>query len=84
MAKVVTFEGGRIKLYSRQEVAHMLGISERTVWQYIKDERLPAVMIDHKLYVWDKNLVAFLAGAKSTHYKHQVDAPTFHNQVLYK
>ena len=83
MPKTVEFYGGRMILYSRHEIAKMLGISERTVWQYIKDERLPAVMIDHRLYVWDKNLVAFLAGAKSTHHKHKVNPQEFHNQNFY-
>ena len=77
MPKIHYFPSGRLTLYDREEVAEELGITPRTVWQYIHDERIPAVKIKGKWYIWEKNLIAFLAGAKSTHSKHKVKPPEF-------
>ena len=77
MPMIKHFQGGKLTLYTREEVAKELGISPRTVWQYIKDERLPAVKIKGKWYVWERNLIAFLTGAKSTHSRNKVAPPKF-------
>ena len=77
MPMIHTFPSGKLTLYTREEVAEQLHISPRTVWQYIHDERLPAVKIKGKWYVWERNLIAFLTGAKSTKQKHKVAPPKF-------
>lgn len=50
------------KLYTKKEVAEMLGVTERTVWNYIKAGRLQAVMIGGKWKVSDENLKKFVNG----------------------
>ena len=50
------------KLYTKKEVAEMLGVTERTVWNYIKVGRLQAVMIGGKWKVSDENLKKFVNG----------------------
>ena len=77
MPQIHYFPTGKITLYTSEEVAQELQISPRTVWQYIHDERLPAVKIKGKWYIWERNLVAFLSGAKSTRQKHKVEPPPF-------
>ena len=53
-------------LYDRHEVARVLGVTERTIWQYIKDHRIPAQLIGQKWYISERNLHAFLNGARYT------------------
>lgn len=72
--KTFDTENCHIVLYDRGEVAKMLGVSKRSVWQYIKDGRLPAVMIDHKWLVLERNLVAFVSGARSKYDKRNFEA----------
>lgn len=55
-----------IRLYDRHDVAVILGVSDRTVWNYIKDERIPAQLIGQKWYVSEQNLCAFIHGARYT------------------
>lgn len=53
-------------LYDRHEAARILGVTERTIWQYIKDQRIPAQLIGQKWYISERNLQAFLHGARYT------------------
>lgn len=55
-----------IRLYDRHEVAVILGVSDRTIWNYIKDERIPAQLIGQKWYISEQNLCAFIHGARYT------------------
>lgn len=69
--------GEKITLLTLQEVTEILGVSERTTRQYIVDGLIPACKISRHLYVTDKNLSAFLRGAKSTRRKSAVSAPKY-------
>lgn len=51
-----------LKIYTKKEVADILGVSERTVWNYIKAGRLKAVKIGGKWKVSDENLKKFVNG----------------------
>ena len=68
----------RLILYRLEEAARYLGVSTRTLRQYIKDQRLPAQKIGGLVYIWDQNLSAFVRGAHTTHTRHTVPAPTFY------
>ncbi len=74
--------GERITLLTLQEVTEILGVSERTARQYIVDGLIPACKLKRRLYVTDKNLSAFLRGAKSTRRKTAVTAPQYETIVF--
>ncbi len=67
----------RLILYRLEEAARYIGVSSRTLRQYIKDQRLPAQKIGGIVYIWDQNLSAFVRGAHTTHTRNTVPAPTF-------
>ena len=69
--------GERIVLYDLEEASAMLGICQRTLREYSYREIIPACRLRRKLYFTDKNLSAFLRGAKSTRRKSTVPAPRF-------
>ena len=68
----------RLILYRLEEAARYIGVSSRTLRQYIKDGRLPAQKIGGIVYIWDQNLSAFVRGAHTTHTRNTVPAPTFY------
>lgn len=74
----IELENSTMILYDLSEVSRNLLVSERTARQYIHDERLPAVKISGKWYVWERNLAAYLAGAKPR--KRAVKPPQFQRQ----
>lgn len=49
-------------LYDVKETAALLGVSRRTIMNYIKDNRLPFVKIGGKWKITKDNLEAFLNG----------------------
>lgn len=67
----------RLILYRLEEAAQYLGVSTRTLRQYIHDQRLPAQKIKGAWYIWSANLSAFVRGAHTTHTRNAVPAPTF-------
>ena len=69
--------GERTVLYSQQEAADELGVSVRTIRSYIKRGLLPAVYIRRRCYIWDKNLLQFIRGARSTRNLKAVEPPRF-------
>lgn len=75
--QTVYIGGEKIKLLTVQETAALLGVSERTVRQYLKDGLIPSCKIRRRLYVYDKHLSAFFKGAKSTRRKAPVEAPKY-------
>ena len=88
MPQTIRTEHGQLTLYTRQEAAGLLGVSDRTLRQYIYDERLPAQKIGGRWLVSEINLMAFLSGAKPKQRKNQasgyyarkgqrVDAPEY-------
>lgn len=56
----------KVRLYDRYEVAEILNVTPRTIWNYIKDERIPAQLIGQKWYISEQNLCAFIHGARYT------------------
>lgn len=64
-------------LYTLRECAAELGVSERTMRSYIQRGLIPAQKIRRKIYVWDRNLQAFVRGAKSTRNLQAVPAPEY-------
>lgn len=67
----------QLVLYRLEEAAAYLGVSTRTIRQYIHDERLPAQKIGGKWYIWERNLSAFVRGAHSRKDRHKVEPPAF-------
>jgi len=53
-----------IKLYNMQEASKILGVSERTLFTYIKSERLKANKIRGKWMITEDNLKKFIQGEK--------------------
>lgn len=66
MPMEIRMPGSSVRLYDRHEVALILRVSDRTVWNYIKDERIPAQLIGQKWYISERNLCAFIHGARYT------------------
>lgn len=64
-------------LYTLDEAAAVLGVSERTLRTYIYEGRIPACKLRRRWYIWDKNLNAYLRGAKSTKTYKPVQAPQY-------
>jgi hypothetical protein len=54
----------RVNLYTVSEFAAVIGISYRTAWQYVHDERIPSQKIAGKWLISEYNILAFLNGAK--------------------
>lgn len=77
MPTIYQTEREHLILYTLQEAADFLGVTERTLRQYIHDQRLPAQKIGNKWFIWERNLSAFVCGARSTKDRHKVAAPTF-------
>ena len=54
----------RVILYTIEELGQMLSVSYRTAWQYVRDERIPAVKINGQYLISEHNVLAFLHGAR--------------------
>lgn len=66
-----------ITLYDLQEAADLLGVTSRTLRSYVYQGIIPCCRLRRKLYFTDRNLSAFLRGARSTRRKTPVDAPKY-------
>lgn len=75
--QTVYIGGEKIKLLTVQETADLLGVSERTARQYLKDGLIPSCKVRRRLYVYERHLSAFFKGAKSTRRKKPVKAPQY-------
>ena len=51
-----------IKLYTLPQVAKILGVTERTAWNYVKAQKIKAVKIGGKWKVSEDNLREFING----------------------
>ena len=69
--------GERTVLYRLKEAAAEIGVSERTMRSYIKRGMIPAQKIRGRLYVWDRHLLQFIRGAKSTRSITPVEPPQY-------
>lgn len=77
MPTIYETETEQLILYRLEEAAAYLGVSTRTIRQYIHDQRLPAQKIGNRVYIWDGNLSAFVRGAHSRKDRHKVEPPAF-------
>lgn len=66
MPKRVKISGETTVLLTQKEAADFLGVTERTMRNYIRRGLIPAVTIRRRVYLWDRNLLQFLRGARST------------------
>lgn len=55
-----------LALYSLDEVAKLIGMTHRTVWQYVKDKKIAAVMVGNKWMIAEKDLRAFIDGGRKS------------------
>ena len=51
-----------LKLYDLSEVANILGVTHRTVWNYVKAGKIPSKMVCGKWKVSEANLTAYVNG----------------------
>lgn len=64
-------------LYTQAEAAREIGVSERTMRSYIKRGLIPAAKIRRRVYIWDRHLMQFIRGAKSTKNMTAVPPPEY-------
>lgn len=69
--------GERTVLYTQAEAAREIGVSERTLRNYLRAGRIPYVKIRRRVYIWDRNLVQYIRGARSTRIYETVEPPKF-------
>ena len=55
-----------LKLYTLAEIEPIIGVTNRTLLQYIKTGQLKAVKIGHKWKVTEENLRDFVSGSKQS------------------
>lgn len=77
MPTVSKIGGERTVLYTQKEAADLVGVSERTMRSYIKQGRIPAVTIRRRVFVWDRHLMQYIRGAKTTRIYGKVESPQF-------
>lgn len=65
-SKTVKQERPDLALYSLEEVAKLIGMTHRTVWQYVKDKKLDAVMVGNKWMIAEKTLRKFVDGGRKS------------------
>lgn len=71
MPTTIKIAGERTVLFTQKEAADFLGVTERTMRNYVKSGRIPACTVRRRVYIWDKHLQQFLRGARTTRtYKH--------------
>ena len=64
-------------LLTQREAAEQIGVTERTIRNYIKRGMIPAVKTKRNVYVWDCHLLQFIRGAKSTRNVQAVALPPY-------
>lgn len=75
---IKTTVGGQTTiLYTQQEAADAIGVSLRTLRNYIRSNRLPFVRIKRRVYIWDKHLMEYIRGARSIRLYETVSAPEY-------
>ena len=77
MPKTVKIAGERTVLFTQKEAAEFLGVSERTMRNYIKAGRIPACTVRRRVYIWDRHLLQYLRGARTTRTYKPVPLPQF-------
>ena len=69
--------GERTVLYTQAEAAREIGVSERTLRNYLRAGRIPYVKIRRRVLIWDRHLVQYIRGARSTRTYEEVAAPDY-------
>ena len=64
-------------LYTQQEAADAIGVSVRTLRNYLRAGRIPFVKIKRRVYIWDQNLKQYIRGARSTRRYDKIEPPKF-------
>lgn len=64
-------------LYTQQEAADAIGVSVRTLRSYLRAGRIPFVKIRRRVYIWDRHLMQYIRGARTTRTYKEVDAPEY-------
>ena len=64
-------------LYTQQEAADAIGVSVRTLRSYLRAGRIPYVTIRRRVYIWDRHLMQYLRGARTTRRYEEVTAPEY-------
>lgn len=54
-----------LKLYTLPQVAKILGITDRTAWNYVKAKKIKAVKIGGKWKISEDNLREFINGGSN-------------------
>lgn len=72
MSREIVIANHKTYLYTRAEVAQILGICDRTAWKYIHSGKIPSQTIGGTQYVSDANLMRFIHGAKRRDNGHNV------------
>lgn len=75
---IKSYVGGQTTiLYTQQEAADAIGVSIRTLRSYLKQGRLPYVRIKRRVLIWDKHLMQYIRGARTTRIYSDVDKPGY-------
>ena len=77
MPTISEIGGERTILLSEKEAAELLGVSDRTIRNYLTKGFIPSVTINRRTYIWDQNLLAFIRGAKTTRRRKGVNPPEY-------
>lgn len=60
-----------VKLYSRKEVADLLGVTTSSITKYINEGRLETVLIGRQKFVSEENLKSFIVPNSNSSKKHE-------------
>lgn len=75
---IKSFVGGQTTiLFTQQEAADLIGVSIRTLRNYLRAGRIPYVKIKRRVLIWDKHLMEYIRGARTTRIYGDVDAPEY-------
>lgn len=77
MPTTIKIAGERTVLFTQKEAADFLGVTERTMRNYVKSGRIPACTVRRRVYIWDKHLQQFLRGARTTRTYKPVPPPQY-------
>ena len=69
--------GERTLLLTTEDAARELGVSPRTIRNYCTTGRIPYCTIGRTIYIWDKHLMAFIRGARTTRTYKKISPPKF-------
>lgn len=75
---IKTTVGGQTTiLYTQKEAADAIGVCERTLRNYLRSGRIPYSKIRNRVLIWDRHLMQYIRGARTTRIYSDVDAPEY-------